>query len=166
MRTAQIIGRILAWINLIFWGIPIVSFLLGALASVNLPYLVPVVLLASVPLHSYAALQLQKSLRNPQIKLSQQTPAGIRFVGLIALFIGILLAFTGAAAMGVAKEMLPQFKEQMGQFKQFDVSAMTVGDLRAIAALYLFLGLAVVASVLIHLRLLRWYYLVKQSDVS
>jgi hypothetical protein len=166
MRTAQIIGRILAWINLIFWGIPIVSFLLGALASVNLQYLVPVVLLASVPLHSYAALKLQKSLRHPEVKLNQQTPVGIRFVGLIALFIGILLAFTGAAAMGVAKEMLPQFKEQMSQFKQWDMSAMTVGDLRAIAALYLFLGLAVIASVLIHMRLLRWYYLVKQSDVS
>ena len=166
MKKLQIIGRALAWFNLIFWGIPIVSFLLGVLASVDLQFLVPVVLLAAVPLHSFAALQLQRSLRHPQIKLSQQTPAGIRFVGTIALFIGILLAFTGAAAMGVAKEMLPQFKEKMGQFKQWDMSAMTVGDLRAIAALYLLLGLAVVANVMIHLRLLRWYYLVKQSDVS
>jgi hypothetical protein len=166
MKTAQIIGRILAWINLIFWGIPIVSFLFGALTSFNMTLVVPVVLLAAIPLHSYAALQLQKSLRHPEIKLSQQTPVGIRFVGLIALFIGILIVFLGTAVLGVAKEILPKLKEQMAELKQGDMSSMTVGDLRQFAVLYVFLGLAIVANVLLHMRLLRWYYLVKKSDVS
>jgi hypothetical protein len=166
MKTAQIVGRILAWINLVFWGIPIVSFLLGAMVSFNMTLVVPVVLLAAIPLHSYAALQLQKSLRRPEIKLSQQTPAGIRFVGLIALFIGILIVFLGAAVLGVAKEMLPQLKEQLAELKQGNMSSMTVSDLRQLAVLYVLLGLAIVASVLLHMRLLRWYYLVKQSDVS
>jgi hypothetical protein len=166
MKVAQIIGRILAWINLICWGIPIVSFLLGTLVSFNMKLVVPAVLLASIPLHSYAALQLQKSLRHPDIKLNQQTPVGIRFVGLIALFIGILMVFISAGGLGIAKELLPKLKDQMAEFGQGDMSALTVGDLRELLVFYLFLGLAVVASVLLHLRLLRWYFLVKKSDVS
>ena len=166
MKKLQIIGRILAWFNLIIWGIPLVSSLLGMLAAFNSSMLVRLVLFAAIPLQSYAALQLQKSLRHPELKLSQQTPAGIRFVGIIALFIGILVVLAGVLLLQDAKDVLPGLKDQMAGYNMGDTSALTVDNLKAMGGLMLFLGLTVIASVMIHLRLLRWYYLVKQSDVS
>jgi hypothetical protein len=166
MKKAQIIGRALAWFNLIIWGIPLVSSLLSALATFNPLVLVMLVLFAAIPLQSYAALQLQKSLRHPEIKLSQQTPAGIRFVGMIALFIGFFVVLCGALVLQDAKEWLPRLKDQMAELKQGDASTITVGYLQGMGGMMLFLGLTVIVSVMIHLRLLRWYYLVRQSDVS
>jgi hypothetical protein len=54
----------------------------------------------------------------------------------------------------------------MAELKQGDASTITVGYLQGMGGMMLFLGLTVIVSVMIHLRLLRWYYLVKQSDVS
>jgi hypothetical protein len=167
MKTAQIVGRVLALFNLIIWSILLAGPLLSALASFNPLVLVMLVLFAAMPLHSYAALQLQRSLRQPEVKLSHQTPVGIRFVGLIALFIGIFVVICGCLVLKDAKEWLPLMKEQMASLnKQQDMSTITVGYLRGVGGFMLIAGLAVIVSVLIHLRLLRWYYLVKQSDVS
>jgi hypothetical protein len=77
-----------------------------------------------------------------------------------------LMVFISAGGLGIAKELLPKLKDQLAEYGQGDMSALTVGDLRELLVFYLFLGLAVVASVLLHLRLLRWYFLVKKSDVS
>jgi hypothetical protein len=167
MKTAQSVGRVLAVFNLIIWGILLAGPLLGALVAFNPLVLVMLVLFAAMPLHSYAALQLQKSLRHPEIKLSQQTPVGIRFVGLIALFVGIFMALGGFLVLTDAKEWLPLMKEQMASLnKQQDLSTITVGYLQGIGGFLLITGLMAIVSVLIHLRLLRWYFLVKQSDVS
>jgi hypothetical protein len=167
MKTAQNVGRILAVFNLIIWGILLAGPLLGALVSFNALVLVMLVLFAAMPLHSYAALQLQKSLRHPEIKLNQQTPVGIRFVGLIALFIGFFMALCGFLVLKDAREWLPLMKEQMASLnKQQDLSMITVGYLQGMGGFLLIAGLMAIASVLLHLRLLRWYFLVKQSDVS
>jgi hypothetical protein len=167
MKTAQIVGRVLAVLNLVIWSILLAGPLLSALVSFNALVLVMLVLFAAIPLHSYAALQLQKSLRHPEIKLNQQAPVGIRFVGLIALFIGFLMSLCGSLLWKGAKEWLPLMKEQMANLnKQQDVSILTVGYLQGMGAFLLITGIMAVASVLIHLRLLRWYFLVKQSDVS
>jgi hypothetical protein len=167
MKTAQTVGRALAVINLVIWSILLAGPLLSALVSFNTLVLVMLVLFAAIPLHSYAALQLQKSLRHPEVKLNQQAPVGIRFVGLIALFIGFFISLCGGLLCRGANEWLPLMKEQMVSFnKQQDVSMLTVGYLQAMGAFLLIAGIMAVANVLIHLRLLRWYYLVKQSDVS
>jgi hypothetical protein len=168
MKTAQIIGRILAWINLICWSILLIGPLLSSFAALDLKYIVSMVLFASIPLQSYAALQLQKSIRHPEIKLSQQTPVGIRFVGLVALFVGFLVILSGVAVMApeVAQRMLPQLKDQMAGLRQGDTSMITPGFVQGVGGFLLCMGLMAIVSVLIHLRLLRWYFLVKQSDVS
>lgn len=43
---------------------------------------------------------------------------------------------------------------------------MTLANLRKIGIGMLVLGLCVGVNVVLNLRLLRWYYLVRQSDVS
>jgi len=165
MRTARIIGWILAWFNLIFWGIPVISSIFQTLASPNPLILVILVFFAAIPLNSFAALQLHRSIRNPQVRLNHQTPVGIRFVGTFALFVGALIVISGVVIVGSARDMLPVWKEQMAQYKQSETLS-TVSGLQGMGALMIVLGLAAVANAIINMRLLRWYYLVRQSDIS
>jgi hypothetical protein len=165
MKNTLKIANILSWFNLFFWGVPLLINLLKALTSFNPVVLGALVLFASIPLHSYAALQLHKSIRKPEVKLSHNTPAGIRFVGMIALFFGIIFLLYGIALLRNAPELLSLFKEQMPDYKEFD-SMMTVPNLRRIGAVVLVLGFVTIINVILNLRLLRWYYLVRQSDVS
>jgi len=163
MKVIRTIAWILAWFNLVFWGIPIVSSLLQSLASPNPLILVILVFFAAIPLNSFAALKLHKSLRNPKLPLGHQTPIGIRFVGVFALVIGAIIACCGIMISQHAQEFLPSFKEQMAQYKQ--AGPITVNSVREASIFMIVLGVAEVANVILNTRLLRWYYLVKRSDV-
>lgn len=165
MKTVKLIGWILAWFNLIFWGIPVISSLIQSLAAPNPLVLVTLVFMAAIPLNSFAALQLHRSIRNPEVKLNHQTPVGIRFVGSFALFVGAFVAFCGIVMVQGAREWLPLWKEQIAQYKQPE-SMGTVGTLQGLGIFMIVLGLAAVLNAVLNMRLLRWYYLVKQSDVS
>ncbi len=164
MKTILKAATVLTWFNLLLWGSLIVLLLLFALAMGAMPVVVILVLLSAVPLNCYAALQLQKSIRHPAIKLSTQTPTGIRFVGFIALFFALSFVTNGIAIMSKAKESVEIFKQQMIQVKGADLSFMTTGYFQCVGALALFLGLCIGVNVVLNFRLLRWYYLVRQSD--
>jgi hypothetical protein len=126
--------------------------------------LVMFVLIASIPLHSYAAIQLHKSIRRPEIKLSHNTPVGIRFVGVVALLFGFAFLLIGMVMAKNAPEMLSAIKEQ-GFMKDLYAS-VTVGMMRRYGIFASVLGLITVVNVILNMRLLRWYYLVHQSDAS
>jgi hypothetical protein len=160
MKSTQVIARILAWFNLVFWGIGLVNGLFNPVVPIAV-----MVVLASIPLNSFAALQLHKSIRNPEVKLSHQTPVGIRFVGIIALLIGICFAGVGLLLAQFAKEMLPAWLEQSAAMKD-PPPVNTVGGLQVTGISIAALGFAIIFGVVLNMRLLRWYYLVKQSDVS
>jgi hypothetical protein len=171
MRTTLKVATILTWFNFIFWGLINGLLLLGALSSMFLPWLVIAVLMSAIPLNCYAALKLHKSIRNPGIQLSQQTPMGIRFVGFIALFFGINSIGDGIALMRDPREFLDFLKDfytkqapdiaRMPAFK-----SMGIADVRAAAIVCLILGLCMAVNVVLNLRLLRWYLLLRKNDVS
>ena len=163
MKTTLKIANALSWFNLFFWGIPILIDILRALSTMNIPMLGLEVLICSIPLQSYAALQLHKSIRHPQIKLSHNTPAGLRFVGFIALCFGGLFIFLGLGVLLYAPELL---KIMLQQKVDFGLGPMTLTLMRELGGSFLVLGLAAAINVVLNLRLLRWYYLVHQSDVS
>lgn len=165
MKTVRVFAWILAWFNLIFWGIPVISSLIQSLASPNPLILAILVFFASIPLNSFAALQLHRSIRNKEIKLNHQTPVGIRFVGSFALCVGAIIVVSGIMIAQNAKDLLPVWKEEVAQYKQPE-SMSTIGGLQAMGALMVVLGIAAVLNAVLNMRLLRWYYLVKQSDVS
>jgi hypothetical protein len=160
MKKTQVIARVLAWFNLVFWGVGLVNSLFSPLMNLAI-----MVVLVSIPLSSFAALQLHKSIRNPEVKLSHQTPVGIRFVGIIALLIGIGLAGIGIILAQYARELLPSWIEQSAAMKD-PPPFNTVGGLQVAGAFLALLGFAVIFGVVLNMRLLRWYYLVKQSGVS
>ena len=165
MKILQTIGRILAWFNLIYWGLVVVSGLLQS--SANPSYMVGSVLLAAIPLNSYAALQLNRSIRRHEVKLSHQTPVGIRFVGAFVIFLGVILTGVGVVIVQAYRELWPMFKEQAATMKQLDtVGITTPAQLQSVGAVCAFFGILMAAGAIINMRLLRWYYLVNRSDVS
>jgi hypothetical protein len=86
MKTALKTATILSWINLIIGGILVLGGLFSMLMAPNVMLmLISVVLTGSIVLHSYATLQLRKSIINPDIPLSSQTSSGIRLVGFMAV---------------------------------------------------------------------------------
>jgi len=159
MRRVLQVSNVLSWINLIFWGL--VSFLfllLGALGGM-FPFLVIGFFLSAVALHSYAALQLHKSLRNPAIPLGGQTPTGIRFIGFVALFFGIGCTINSFTILRNPGESLKLMQSQMAQAK-----VITIPAIRTWCLITLMLGLSIVVNVFLNFRLLRWYYFIKAGE--
>ncbi len=71
------------------------------------------------------------------------------------------------------QEFMDFLKDQLAQpancsnFQQLSPSnPLSLADVRSVGISFLILGLCLVVNVLLNLRLLRWYYLVKKSDVS
>ncbi|GGB04897.1 hypothetical protein [Puia dinghuensis] len=166
MKTTLRFASILSWFNIIVWGFFAALMLLGSLAVGYIPLMIFAVLFCAIPLNCYAALQLHKSIRRPNIKLSSQTPVGIRFVGFVALFFGIMTITNSIGNIRNPKEMLELSKEAFSQVKWLNMSTATVSSMRTGGIIGLLLGLAVIVNVVLNLRLLRWYYLVHQSDAS
>jgi hypothetical protein len=168
MKTILRVASVLTWFNIIFWGMIVAFGLLGVLLLGQLPYVVGLVLLSAIPLNCFAALKLHTSIRYPNVPLSHQTPVGIRFVGLMALFFGITNIITGVSVIADPAPMLDSMKEMVAQMPAdvrgfYSVKKVFV---EIAGAALLVLGLLVAINVVLNLRLLRWYYLVHKSDAS
>ena len=162
MKTALKVATILSWFNLIWWGVNLVGSLstIGKMGSFMIVFLV---VMASIPLNAYASLQLHKSIRHPSIKLSSQTPVGIRFVGLVAEIIGIILFLVGLVVLLNPQQILTAIKGS--QDSAFSDQLATIKAIRLLGGFFVFLGLSVSVNVILNFRLLRWYFLVNQSDI-
>ena len=150
------LSAVLSWFNLIVAGIFVFCCLVFGLRLVGLANaLIPAVLLGSIILHSYAALQLRKSMVDPDVPLSSQTPAGIRFVGYIVLFLAILYGGSGLAMFQHTQEIMKQMQLQMPpEYKNVDLT----GSLRGASVFLMLFSLSILINVLLNFRLLRWYY--------
>ena len=157
MRTILKISGVLSWFNLVVWGIAICYALLITLAAQSPALLVVPFLLSVIVLHSYAALQLHRSIKNPVRPLSSQTPVGIRFIGAVALFFGLTGFVNGITLLQNPKEILDTIhKSSFPMAKDF-----TIFQIRISGVLALFVGLCVSVNVILNFRLLRWYHFMK-----
>ena len=163
MNNTLKISSILTWFNLIVWGLIAALGLLSALMAGNMSFLLITILTGVTVLHSYASLKLHRSIRNSNVPLSDQTPVGIRFIGFIALFFGVLYIGDGIGLLqntsDVVKLMQPQIPPELKNIN-------LVSLLHGVAIFSLITGICISLNVFLNFRLLRWYYLVKQSDIS
>jgi hypothetical protein len=167
MKIALKVATVLSWFNLVWWTLNIVSSLSSVTAfGAPMLMLALLVLLASIPLNAYASLQLHKSIRRPSVKLNAQTPIGIRFVGLAAQFLGVIMTIVGIVLLLNATKIAAMPKDQVAGTAEMRALLSSVRGIRFVGGFFLFLGLCVSVNVVLNFRLLRWYYLVKQSDVS
>ena len=164
MKTVLRVATILTWFNLLLWGFLIVLLALAALAMHAISMFIPLILISAIPLNCYAALQLQKSIRQPALRLSSQTPTGIRFVGFVALFFAISFFVNGITLLSNSQTAVKLLREEMSQIKGANLSSITIASVQVAAAGVVFLGICIGVNVILNFRLLRWYYLVKQSD--
>ena len=159
MKNTLKISAVLSWINMILWGFVVLTGLLLGVTMGNFGLMVISFFFAVIPLHSYAALQLHKSIRNPAIPLSNQTPVGIRFIGFVASFIGILYIAQGFAVIQDPAGALQLMKSQMAELKTLTIDSLRLGGVFA-----LILGLSISINVFLNFRLLRWYIFRKNND--
>ena len=163
MKNALKVSTILSWFNMIVWGISAGLTLLGGVLGGNILLLIVGVLTGVIVLHSYASLQLHKSIRNPAIPLSSQTPVGIRFIGFIALFFGISFFTEGLAMLQNTRELARLMEPQMPpQLKDMDFAKF----IRTTGIFGVVTGLCVSVNVFLGFRLLRWYLFLRDNDIQ
>lgn len=163
MKNITTLTGILSWLNLIIGSFLTFAMLLGMLMSGFQPQaIMGLLLMGSIVLHSYAAMQLRKSLIHPSIPLDTKTPTGIRFVGFIALFLSILAMSSSIVMIRNAEELATSvvFPYEVKGMEKVNVPAM----FRGVGYFILFFSLSVAANVLINFTLLKKYLLEQNKD--
>ncbi len=154
MKTEIQISTVLSWINIVIGGMWVFAGLLAVLMMGNMVMLLPVLLIASIVLHSYASLQLIRSLKDPSVPLSTQTPMGIRMVGFLALFFSVSNIISAVTVWQNAGEFVEKTRETLPeQLKDFDIKPY----LRGMVIFLFIFNLGISINVLISMRLLRRY---------
>jgi len=141
---------------MVIWGYFVLQMVLAGISTGAILFVVFGFFLSAVVLHNYAALQLTKSLRDPAVPLGHQTPAGIRFIGMVALLFGVIFLGCGLILLVNSGEMLKLMQAQSTMFKDINVALVRKQGVTA-----MLLGLAVTVNVFLSFRLLRWYFLSK-----
>lgn len=154
MKTILTISSILNWVNLLAGSVLLLSAILTMMTG-SPALLLPIILIGCIVLHSYAAMQLRKSIRYPSIPLSKQTPVGIRLMGFMTMFLGIMMLSNAYYILQNPKDFISQIPPMPPQFKGVDIAKI----LNATAILMLVLGASLIANVILNFRLLRWYML-------
>ncbi|MCC6289681.1 MAG: hypothetical protein IT249_17525 [Chitinophagaceae bacterium] len=159
MKKVLNISNVLSWINIIIGGILVLGGLIGALMSAGaLAILLSVVLTGSIVLHSYATLQLRKSILNPGIPLSSQTSGGLRLVGFVALFFAIMNIMSAVMIIQNAPEAAKQITLP---FKPEGFNIIAAIKFTGIFSLLFSIGVAV--NVILSFQLLKWYMSLKNN---
>jgi hypothetical protein len=152
MKRALAVSNVLSWVNLVIGSFFGLCALLTILALPPIAVLISVVLIGCVILHSYAAIQLRKSMINPGIPLSKQTPVGIRMMGYMALFFAIMLFTNAIYLLQNTKELLKQMP-----LPQHVTEKDFINIVHGTAVCVLIFALSIIINVVLNFRLLKWY---------
>jgi hypothetical protein len=163
MKNALKVSTVLSWFNMIVWGLFTSMGVLGALFGGNLLALLFAFLFSAIVLHSYACLKLHKSIKNPAIPLNSQTSAGIRFIGLIALFFGICFFTVGLAILQKTHNIVTLMEPQMPpEYKGADLYHWFIKA----GIFYVVSGVCIAVNVFLSFRLLRWYLFLRENNIK
>jgi hypothetical protein len=153
MKNIIKVAGILSWFNLIVGCFLIVcGILIGLTSGSILNILLSVLLPTAFVLHSYAALQLKKSIINPNIPLGSQTPIGIRFMGYITLFFALINIFYSVSILLHTQEFVKEIKLPPGSPTNINL----IGIFRAGCVIALLFSMSLALNAVLNLRLLRW----------
>jgi hypothetical protein len=155
MKKILSITGILSWVNIVIGSFLVIAGLFTTVMSPNIIMaLLSLMLVAAIVLHSYATLQLRKSISNPTIELSSNTPTGIRFMGFVALFFGIMNITNAVALIGNPALIVDQLQAQMPpQLANFNFTTA----IKAVGVFVLLFGICIAVNVILSFNLLRWH---------
>jgi hypothetical protein len=155
MKKIVTVTSLLSWFNMITGSILVVGGLIMALSSPEkLSVLTSLVLVIAIVLHSYASLQLRKSVLHPEIPLSRQTPTGIRFIGFIAMFCSLMIAANGFFILQNPAQIMQQVTIP-AEAKHLNFQAILKGT----AVFSMVFAVSIFLNVLFNLRILKAYIL-------
>lgn len=77
-------------------------------------------------IHSVLSLYLQRSLLLPEIPLKENTPSGIRIMGVITLLFGALLFLLGIGLLASTPEVKKEVAQQLGTDNPAIITPMSV----------------------------------------
>lgn len=155
MESITKLTAVLSWFNLVIASFLVLAGLVSGLAMGSMLYALTILVLAgAIILHSYAALQLKKSIVHPDIPLSHQTPVGIRFIGYAALFFAFIVMVNSITAL----QHIDQLVKQLSLPPDVPKVNLT-GMLRGVSIFLIVYSLSIILNVFLNLRLLRWYQL-------
>ena len=154
------VSTVLSWINIVVGGLFLFVQILG---SVMVPdataLIIPLVLSGGIILHSYASMQLRKSIVNPNVPLSSQTPIGIRFIGFIAMMAGIIFISSSVWSLQNTAEIVKQVK--MPELpKEFKIENF----FKFFAVIFILISVSIILNVLLNFSLLRWFLYSKKEE--
>jgi hypothetical protein len=156
MKKLIQLSAILSWFNLLVSGLFMALALIAGSFMMGFGnVLVVVVLMGSITLHSYAALQLRRSLLHPSLPLGKQTGTGIRFMGYIALFLAFMYGSSAFYMLKNSKEFIDQV-QLPAEYKNFDLS----GTFKKTGIFMLIFSISVLVNVILNFRLYRWYQMI------
>jgi uncharacterized membrane protein YccF (DUF307 family) len=156
MKTVLSISTVLSWINLVIGGLLTLLGLFTVLTARNFSMLIMPLFFSSIVLHSYAALQLRRSIVHPARRLSSNTPTGIRFIGAVALFFGIGAFANSIALLRNSQEYLKLIQPGLPEGVHFGLRELKLTGIAALLG-----GFSIALNVMLNFRLLRWYYFMK-----
>jgi len=160
MKKLIQVSAILSWFNLIVSGLFMTLALLAGSFMMGFGnVLIVVVLMGSITLHSYAAIQLRKSLLHPSIPLGRQTGTGIRFMGYIALFLAFMYGSSAYYMLQHSKEFIDQV-QLPAELRNVDLS----GTFKKSGIFMMIFSISVVVNVILNFRLYRWYQILYMQN--
>ncbi len=95
-------------------------------AGFNPMMLVSVMIWGACFIHSILSLYLQRSLLLPEIPLKENTPSGIRIMGVITLLFGALLFLLGVGLLALPPEVKKDVVQQLGADNPAILTPMSV----------------------------------------
>lgn len=95
-------------------------------AGFNPMMLVSVMIWGACFIHSVLSLYLQRSLLLPEIPLKENTPSGIRIMGVITLLFGALLFLLGVGLLALPPEVKKEVVQQLGADNTAILTPMSV----------------------------------------
>ncbi|HVM90021.1 MAG TPA: hypothetical protein VMT76_17670 [Puia sp.] len=159
MKRAIVISNVLSWINLVIGSVFALLAFLTVGAFPPIAVLLSVVLIGCIVLHSYAAIQLRKSIIRPEMPLNRQTPVGIRMMGYMALFFAIMMFSNAIFMLQNTKDLLKgvALPAQLNENDFITIIHIT-------GSIILLFALSVIINVVLNFRLLRWWYIMSENN--
>jgi hypothetical protein len=97
-------------------------------------------------------MQLQKSILHAEIPLNSQTPVGIKLMGYISLFIGLIWFVSSIMVLknpgDFMKEMVLPPKVTAAEYLHF---------MEAVVSFLFVFSLSIIINVILNFRMLKWY---------
>jgi hypothetical protein len=152
MKYSLIISSILSWVNIAIAGLFVVTALFSILFLQALPMFIVVIFFGCIVLHSYAAMQLNKSIRNPEIPLGSQTPTGLKLMGYFSMFLAILWFSAFTSVLQHPQDFIKQV-QMPKEMANFDLAS----TIRGMSIFMIIFSLSILVNVILNLRMLRWY---------